>query len=394
MTNIVAITGIGTLTPAGRGIAALWEGISSHDTYLKPIDPQRYFDPTNYTCQVAGQVPSFSDPHLTDAIIAQTDRCSQMAFVAVVDALKMAQLPLDFRAENLPISAKRVALAISTIAAGWTYTEREMNHLWTQGLGAMNRYGLTAGFPAGPQGHISIPFGVEGRTRTFVSERASGAQALIEGAKAILNGDAEIAIAGGTDAPITPLVWSAYDPMLQPTNQLDDQVPTKQTGMLIGEGSTFLLLEEREHARRRGVPILAEIHGWGKRTDPNPLEGSLGREMKSAIRISLNKAGIQPGDIGVIFPGGPALPAEDAAESAAIHDTFERPLPLILPKSKIGHLLGAATPTDVAIAALALNQQALPSQDIPYSDLPIGYALILSTGLGGMYASLILSKSS
>jgi 3-oxoacyl-(acyl-carrier-protein) synthase len=389
MTNVVAITGIGTLTPAGRGVEALWKAVSSEDTYIKPIDPQKYFDPTSYACGVAGQVPFFSDTHLTETIIAQTDRCSQLAFVAVLDALKMAQLPMDFRSENSPVSANRVALAISTIAAGWTYTEREMQNLWTRGVGAMNRYGLTAGFPAGPQGHISIPFGVEGRTRTFVSERASGAQALIEGAKAIQNGEAEIVLAGGTDAPITPIVWSAYDPMLQPTNRLEH----RQTGMLIGEGSTFLLLEEREHARSRGVPILAEVHGWGKRTDPNPLEGSLGREMKLAIHASLKKAGIQPYDVDAIFPGGPALAAEDAAEYAAIQDTFEQTLPLVLPKSTLGHLLGAATATDVAIATLALNHQELPLIDFAHSDLPIDYALILSTALGGMYASLVLGKS-
>ncbi len=217
--RVVAITGIGTLTPAGRGTEALWRSISSGRTCIAPIDPERYFDTSKYSCQVAGQVPPFNEPRvLTESMIAQTDRCSQMALAAVVDALDAARLPMDFRSKDSPISPERVSLTVSTIAAGWTYVEREMRNLWTKGVGAMDRYGLTAGFPAGPQGHISIFFGIQGRTRTFVSERASGAHALIKGAQAIERGDAEIVIAGGTEAPLTPLVWATYHAsnMLQP----------------------------------------------------------------------------------------------------------------------------------------------------------------------------------
>src|SRR5207237_5315671 len=133
-----------------------------------------------------------------------------------------------------------------------------------------------------------------------VSERASGAHALIEGAKAIQRSDADIVIAGGTEAPLTPFAWAAYHAsnMLQPTSQPRDPVHAHQpfvrqhTGMLIGEGSTFLVLEEREHALRRDVPILAEIRGWSRGTDPYPLEGSRkqsGRGLTQAIHTSSNE---------------------------------------------------------------------------------------------------------
>ena len=412
----VAITGIGTLTPAGRGTEALWACLTSGRTRLGPIDAQKYFDPSRYACRVAGQVPSFSEPDvLAESIMAQTDRCSQLALVAVLDALKAARLPMDFRSEGSPVAPERVSLTVATIVAGWTFVEREMRNLWTKGLGAMNPYGLTAGFPAGPQGHISIRFGIEGRTRTFVSERASGAHALIEGAKAIQRSDAEIVIAGGTEAPLTPLIWAAYDSsnMLQPTSQLGDPVHAyrpfvrQHTGMVIGEGSTFLVLEEREHARRRDVPILAEVRGWSRGTDPDPLEGSRkqpGRGLKQAIQASLAQADIQPTAVDVIFPAGPALADEDVAEEAAIRSIFDPSLPIVLPKAVLGHLQGAATATDVAIAALALDRQMLPStQDARVrsdlnsisecAGLPIRHALILSSGLGGMHASLLVSKS-
>ncbi len=415
----VAITGIGTLTPAGRGTEALWASTSSRHTCLRQIDKDKYFDPSSYACQVAGQVPAFSEPRvLTDALMAQTDRCSQMALIAVLDALDVARLPIDFRAGDSPVAAVRVSLTVATIAAGWPYIEREMHNLWTRGVGSMDRYCLTAGFLAGPQGHISILFGVEGRTRTFVSERASGAHALIEGAKAIQRGDADIVIAGGTEAPLTPLTWGAYQAfnMLQPTSQssVHEYQPSAQqhTGMFIGEGSTFLILEEREHALRRGVPILAEISGWGRGTDPHPLEGlskeearrQPGRGLMQAIHTSLAQADIQPTAIDVLLPGGPALVEEDAAEEAAISDLFEPSLPIVTPKVTLGHLLSAATATDVAIAALALDRQVIPpTQDALWRsdfknsgerlDSPMRHVLILSSGLGGMHTSLIVSKA-
>ncbi len=414
--RVATITGIGTLTPEGRGTETLWMCVSSGHTCLGPIDPQKYFDPSRYACQIAGQVPSFSEPRvLTEAMMAQTDRCSQMALVAVLDALEAARLPMDFRSEGSPVAPERVSLTVATIAAGWTYVEREMRNLWTKGVGAMDRYGLTAGFPAGPQGHISILFGVEGRTRTFVSERASGAHALIEGAKAIQRGDADIVIAGGTEAPLTPFAWAAYHAsnMLLPTSQLRDAVHVyrsfvrQHTGMLISEGSTFLVLEEREHALRRDVPILAEVHGWSRGTDPYPLEGSRkepGRGLTQTIRASLAQADIEPTAVDMIFPSGPALAEEDIAEEVAIRNIFDRSPPIVVPKTVLGHLQGAAAATDVAIAALALDRQMIPpTQDVLWcsdlnsisdcTDSPVRQVLILSGGLGGTHASLIVSKS-
>jgi 3-oxoacyl-(acyl-carrier-protein) synthase len=409
----VAITGIGTLTPAGRGTDALWRGISSNHTYLAPIDPETYFDPSGFACQMAGQVPFFSEPRvLTDSMLEQTDRCSQMALVAVLDALDMAELPSDFRAESSPVSPERVSLSVASIAAGWTYAEREMQKMWTQGVGTLNRYGMTASFPAGPQGHIGIFFGVEGRMRTFVSERASGVHALIEGAKAIERGDAEIVIAGGTEAPLTPLVWAAYHSthMLQPTTQSENaaQAAHHHSRMLIGEGSTFLVLEECQHARRRGVPILAEIRGWRRGTDPSPLsEASKQSETGRirAIRASLAQADIPPEAIDLLLPAGPALQEEDSAEEAAIRKVFDRSLPMLMPKTILGHLQGAATATDVAIAALACEQQMIPvPQDAIASSskrtgigkssiFSIQHVLIFSSGLGGMHGNLIISKA-
>lgn len=413
--HAVAITGIGTLTPAGRGTEALWKHLSSGRIASLPIDPQKYFDPSGYACQTAGQVPSFEEPRvLTRTIMAQTGRCSQMALVAVLDALDMARLPLDFRTKNSPVAPERVALAVSTIGAGWAFLEQQMDQLWRQGVKAMDRYGLTAGFLAGPQGHISILFGIEGRARTFVSERVSGAHALIEGARTIERGEAEIAIAGGAEAPLTALAWSAYHAAKgsHPTS-LDEMHPylsslAQQADKLISEGSTFLVLEEAEHARRRGVPILAEIHGWNRGTDPLPLDGSSkqpGKGVMRGIRQSLAMADIQLPAIDALWSACPACTEEEEAEKAAIDSLFTRPLPIVASGTALGHLQGAATATDVAIATLAFERQAVPftrqTEALPSDDNSLTaeetpelrHALVLASGLGGMHANLVISKA-
>ena len=404
--RVVAITGIGTLTPAGRGMEALWARMFSGETCIADIDTEKYFNPSGYACQVAGQVPDFSEPRLTEAPIwGQTDRCSQMALVAALDALEMAQLPLDFRVEASPVRSDRVFLAVGTNAAGWTYLERSMNNLWARGKEAVGRYSLTAGFLAGPQGHVSIFFGVEGGVRTFVSERICGAYALIEGAQAIQRGDAEVAIVGGAESPLSPLSWAAYHSAykLQAEAQSGDQ----PVDMLIGEGSTFLILEEREHALQRGVPILAELCAWGRGTDPYPLPGENkqpGKGLTQIIRKSLVRADIQSDAVGMILPAGPSLAREDSIEEMAISDVFGHSASLTASKKVLGHLQGAAAATDVAIATLALNQQRLlpthdtrfhsqPSPQQESTDTPITHALVLSNGLGGTHASLIISKS-
>jgi len=416
----VVITGIGTVTPAGRGASALWLHAFSGTSCVRPIDPQKYFDASKYDCQVAGQVPCFDEPRvLTKRILAQTDRCTQIALVAALDALDAAKLPIGFLPVILP---ERVSIVVGTVTGGLTFVENDMRNFWTKGKQGTHLYLATASFPASAQGYISICFGVKGRARTFVSERASGAHALIEGANNIQRGQADIVIAGGTEAPITPMVWSAYQSghMLQRTHTMEPAhtyrpFDHKHTGMIIGEGSTFVIFEEREHALRRGVPILAEVRGWSMGTDPTPLTPSEvpkeqpGRWLAKTINASLMQANIQSDDIDVIFPHGSAIAEEDEAELSAITTVFGHDrIPVSIPKVGFGHLQGAAVSTDMAIAVQSLLNQTIPPT--PHAELlevdsglnlvhthaqttEIKHSLILSGGLAGMHACLVVSQS-
>jgi 3-oxoacyl-(acyl-carrier-protein) synthase len=418
--NRIVITGIGTITPAGRGLDALWRHVQSGQSCLEPIDSEVYFDASAYACQVAGQVHTLHEPRvLTERMLAQTDRYSQLALVAVLDALETAQLPRGF----LPVvQPERVSLVVGTAMAGLATIEKEMRTFWTQGKQGVDRYSETAGFPPSAQGHISIHFGVKGRSRTFVSERASGAHALIEGAKMIQRGLADVVIAGGAEAPITSIVWSAYQSsgMVARTSELEPAYTyrpfdSEHMGMIVGEGSTFLVLEEREHAEQRGVPILAEVCGWGMGTDPTPLHisqkavQSPGQTFVRIISTSLDQAHIRSVDIDAIFAHGAALPQEDATERAAMTTVFgDYRVPVTIPKLGFGHLQGAAAATDVAIAVQSLLHHTIPPTpsaqyleavsglDLVYTPVctrELRQSMVLSGGLGGMQACLVVSSS-
>jgi 3-oxoacyl-(acyl-carrier-protein) synthase len=415
----IVITGIGTITPAGRGLDTLWRHVQSGRSCLEPIESALYFDASAYACQVAGQVHNLHEPRvLTERMLAQTDRYSQLALVAVLDALEAARLPQGF----LPVvQPERVSLLVGTAMAGLTTIEKEMRTFWTQGKQSVNRYWETASFPPSAQGHISIHFGIRGRSRTFVSERASGAHALIEGAKMIQRGLADVVIAGGAEAPITSIAWSAYqsNATLVRTSRMEPAhmyrpFDHEHIGMIVGEGSTFLILEERNHAEQRDAPILAEVCGWGMGTDPtslHPLQKTTqdsGQTFARIITASLDQAHIQPANIDILFAHGAALPQEDATERAAITTVFgHNGVPVTIPKVGFGHLQGAAAATDVAIAVQSLLHRTIPpTPSIGYPEAASGLdlvhtqartgelkqSMILSGGLGGMQACLVVSQ--
>lgn len=407
----VVITGIGTVTSAGRRIDSLWEHVCSGHSCLRPIDPE-VFDASIYACQIAGQVRALEEPSLlTKRLKRRTDRSTHLALVAVLDALASARLPVGFLPDVQP---ERVALMVGTVMGGLSYIENEMHAFWTQGTPAVSPHSETAGFPTGTQGYVSICFGVKGRAFTSVSERVSGAHALIEGAKTIQRGQADIVIAGGTDAPLTPIVWSAYHSSNLLTQAHSEDVSTayrpfdrNSTGMVIGEGATFLVFEEYSHAMQRGATILGELSGWSMGTYANDHQE---RGLARLIATCIQHAGISINDIKRVFAHGSGVPEEDAAEAQGLALAFgnvAKDLWITVPKVIFGHVLGAAAPADLAIALQALAYPFIPPAPTlkqPLFDLnfamgssPVSVAvtpsLILSAGLGGMYACLLVSPA-
>lgn len=416
MTRVV-VTGIGAVTPAGLGREALWQQALSGRSCLRRIDR---FDPASYRCQVAGQADAFSARDwLPGRFIKRTDRFTHMAVVAAEMALEDAGLTVGGVAGVQP---DRVAVMVGNVLGGWDFAERELRDLWAHGVREVSPYQATAWFPAAPQGNICIRLGVKGRARTFVCDRASGAYALAHGAETIRRGQADVVIAGGTEQPLSPYAWLCCQTggFLTPAGNAEPEAAYRpfdrgHGGTVVGEGSVFLVLERLDHARDRGAGYVAELAGWALNNDgymPYYTSEPHGQTMSEAIRRSLDRAGIAAGDVGCVIADGSAIPREDAAEVLALKRAFGSnggQVPVTAVKAAYGHLLGAATPADAAIAVQMIEHGVLPpianlGRPAPGFDLDfvtgaprqlaaLRHALVIARGLGGANACLVLSRA-
>lgn len=417
MTRVV-VTGTGAITPAGIGVNALWERALSGKSCVRRIDR---FDPVSYRCQVAGQADAFEAKQwLPGRFVKRTDRFTHLAVVAAEMALASAGVEIG---GPEGIAPERVAVMVGNVLGGWEFAERELRDLWVHGPREVSPYQATAWFPAAPQGNICIRLGIKGRARTFVCDRASAAYALVHGAETIVRGQADVVIAGGTEQPLSPYAWLCCQTgaFLAPTDTTTEPqgayrpFDRSHGGTVVGEGSAFLILERLEHARARGAEILAEVAGWAVNNDgymPYYTSEPHGQTMSTAMVNSLGRAGISADQLGCVLADGSAVPREDASEVLALKSALGghvSQVPVTAVKAAYGHLLGAATAADAVIAVKMLEQRLIPpvanlSQPAPGFNLdfvvgaprpaePLRHLLIVSRGLGGVNACLVLSGS-
>ncbi|MFC8404537.1 beta-ketoacyl-[acyl-carrier-protein] synthase family protein [Streptomyces griseoincarnatus] len=410
----VVITGIGAVTPAGTGLDPLWEGAREGVAHVTAIDR---FDASAYACPAAGQAGFDADAELPSRFVKRTDRFTHLAVHAVRQALEEAGVAI-----GTDVTPERTGVMVGNILGGWEFAERELRNLWTDGPRAVSPYQATAWFPAAPQGNICIDQGVKGPARTFVADRASGAYALIGGAEALLRDRADVVIAGGVEAPLSPYGWLCLETSglgakaratLAP-DELYRPFDAGHGGSVFGEGAVFLILERREHAERRGATILGELAGWGVSTDgymPYYTVEPTGQVLGRAMRTAVDRAGVSGEDLGAVFAHGSAIPFEDVTEGYALHEAFGPTavhVPVTVPKSGFGHLLGAAAPADVALALRGMREETVPAtvnldRPAPGIDLDLvrgearpapgwEHTLVVSRGLGGVNACLVLRR--
>ncbi|MGA5147948.1 beta-ketoacyl-[acyl-carrier-protein] synthase family protein [Streptomyces griseoincarnatus] len=410
----VVITGIGAVTPAGTGLDPLWEGAREGVAHVTAIDR---FDASAYACPAAGQAGFDADAELPSRFVKRTDRFTHLAVHAVRQALEEAGVAI-----GTDVTPERTGVMVGNILGGWEFAERELRNLWTDGPRAVSPYQATAWFPAAPQGNICIDQGVKGPARTFVADRASGAYALIGGAEALLRDRADVVIAGGVEAPLSPYGWLCLETSglgakaratLAP-DELYRPFDAGHGGSVFGEGAVFLILERREHAERRGATILGELAGWGVSTDgymPYYTVEPTGQVLGRAMRTAVDRAGVSGEDLGAVFAHGSAIPFEDVTEGYALHEAFgptAAHVPVTVPKFGFGHLLGAAAPADVALALRGMREETVPAtvnldRPAPGIDLDLvhgearpapgwEHTLVVSRGLGGVNACLVLRR--
>lgn len=404
----VVVTGIGAVTPAGRGAEALWESARDGASHITAIDR---FDASAYACPAAGQTDFDPLDHLPERFVKRTDRFTHLAVHAVREALRDADVTVGGT-----VAPDRTGVMVGNVLGGWEFTERELRKLWNDGTRAVSPYQATAWFPAAPQGNICIDQGVKGPARTFVADRASGAYALIGGAQALRRGHADLVLAGGVEAPLSPYGWLLMETSGLGAKQRGALGPgelyrpfdTDHGGSVFAEGAVFLVLERREHAEARGARILGELAGWGVTTDgrmPYRTVEPTGRVLARAVR------GASPEAPDVVFAHGSGIPAEDVTEGYALHEAYggeAARLPVTAPKSGFGHLLGGAAAADTALALRAMPENLVPptvNLDRPAPGIgldlvrgaarPVGdwrSTLVVSRGLGGVNACLLLNR--
>jgi len=421
MTRIV-ITGMGIISPYGVGAELLWENVLAGQTALKDLTG---FETGHLNRRIGGQLTNFqARDYISPRLARKIDRFSTFGVIASLLALRQAGL---LRENNTAIwqgeenGGHRVGITVGNNLGGWEFAERELRNLWALGPRDVSPYIAAAWFPAAAQGNISLSFGIKGVGRTFISERASSALALLHAADALTRGRADIMLAGGTEAPLSPYACLFYEKSGQLSRQAASGSPASYRpfdkdadGLVVGEGAAFFVLERAEDAQARGASILAELAGWASTNDGfDPVRAAPdGRRYAAAMTRAMERASITPAEVGCIFAAGSALPDEDFSETRALHLALGETaphVPVTAPKAAFGNLFGAAHSLDLALAILALRDGLIPptlnlDESAPGCDLDyvsqtvrpakkMSHCLVNARGLGGSNASVVVRKA-
>ncbi len=408
----VAVTGVGLVSPLGIGNAENWKALLEGRSGIGPITR---FDPSAFTCRIAGEVKGF-DPsrYVEKKEIKKMDTFIHYGMAAAHLAMEDSGLPVNDG------NRERIAVVVGSGIGGLPIIEETQKKYVESGGNprVISPFFITALIVNEAGGNISIKYGLKGPNLATVTACTTGAHAVGEAYRMIQYGEADAAIAGGTESVITPLAVGGFAVMRALSTRNDEPQRASRPwdknrdGFVMGEGAGLVILEEMEAARKRGARIYCELAGYGLSGDAYhiaaPSEDGDGpaRVMKNALL----DAGIEPEQIDYINAHGTSTPAGDKVETMAIKMVFgdhARRLAVSSTKSMTGHLLGAAGGLETAICALAVHDQAIPptinyETPDPECDLDyvpnearrtrVRYVLSNSFGFGGTNACLILKK--
>jgi len=357
----VVITGLGVVAANGIGKEAFWRATSRGISGIKPISRH----PTSeLPISVAGEVSDFMvNDYIERKLVNRTDRMTHFVLAAVQEALQDAKIALE--QEN----PQRVGAVIANTIGGVEYLLEQARILYTRGPRFMSVYSAIAWLQVANVGQISIRHGIQGYCKTPVNDTASGLNALGMAYRAIRRKAADIIIAGGCEAFLYPFVlfMLAHSGFAALGNDPNAYRPfdRRAAGLLAAEGAGICMLEEYEHARRRGAPIYGEIVGYGQTNDAHGLvaPSSNGSQYARAIQLVMQEAQLQPQDVGYFSLDGQAIPSSDQGEAEALHMVFGSELaqlPVSIPRTMLGHSYAAAGALDAITALLALQHGIIP----------------------------------
>jgi 3-oxoacyl-[acyl-carrier-protein] synthase II len=409
MRKRVVITGMGCITPVGNSVESLWESISNGVSGIGYIT---HFDASEHKTRIAAEVKDFDPSALFGSKEARRmDRFSQFALAAAQQAIENAQLQInDSNRDQIGVILGTGIGGIGTLIEQYqVFTER--------GASRVSPFMVPMMLPDAAAGMLAIHFGIRGPNYAVITACATGTNAVGEAAEMIRRGQADVVLAGGSEAAILPLAMAGMNAMTAlSTHNEDPQRASRpfdlhRDGFVMGEGGAVLVLEELSHAQQRHAPILAEVTGYGCTNDAYhvsaPAENGSGAA--KCMAQALINADLSPLDIDYINAHGTSTPLNDKSETAAIKTVFGEKaysVPISSTKSMTGHLLGASGAVEAIICVLSLQRQLIPptiNYEHPDPECDLDYVpnqsrsavlrniMSNSFGFGGHNATIILS---
>jgi len=411
-TRRVVVTGLGLLCSVGNTAPEVWKQLLAGASGMAPIHG---FDATGFPVTFAAEVKNF-DPlqFLEKKEARKMGRFIHYAFAATQEAMQQSGLEIN------DANRDRVGVFIGSGIGGFEVIEREHSNLLNGGPRKMSPFFIPAAIVNMAAGQISIRYGARGPISATATACATSANSIGDSVRMILHGDADVMIAGGTEAAVTSMSVGGFAAMRALSTRNDDPTHASRPfdkdrdGFVIGEGAGILILEELEFAKARGAKILAEMIGYGMSADAYHMTGIApeGQGAQRAMRAALKDAGIKPEEVGYVNAHATSTPAGDGNESRAIEAVFgehatSHKLKISGTKSMTGHLLGGAGGLEAGITVLSLVNQILPptmNLDNPDPECTLDYvpnkpishsfdiALSNSFGFGGINATLIMRR--
>lgn len=404
----VVITGMGAITPIGNSVEEFWNGIKEGKIGFGPIT---YFDTADYRCKLAAEVKDFDPTQYMDKKSARRmEQFCQFAVAAAGQAIADAGLIME--QEDPYMVGCSVGSGIGSLQA----MEREYDRLKEKGPGRVGPMLVPLMISNMAAGNVSIAYGLKGKSLNVVTACATGTHSIGEAYRTIQYGDADVMVAGGTESSITPIGIAGFSALTALSFSEDPQrasIPfgKDRNGFVMGEGSAVVVLEELEHAKRRGAKIYAELIGYGCSSDAyhitSPAEDGSGAA--TAMLNALKDGGVAPEELTYINAHGTSTHHNDLFETRAIKLTFGEhayDLKINSTKSMVGHLLGAAGAVEFVTCVKEIQEgyihrtvglrETEEELDLNYCrdsyEEEVPYALTNSLGFGGHNASLLLKK--
>ncbi len=409
MARRVVVTGIGLICGVGNKTQEVWSNLLAGASGIGRIT---HFDAANYACQIAAEVKNF-DPlnFIEKKEVKKMGRFIHLAIAAADEAMGMSGLKVT------PENAENIGVHIGSGIGGFDIIEREHTALMEGGPRKISPFFIPAAIVNLAAGHVSMRFGAKGPNEATATACTTSAHSVGDSFRIIQHRDADVMIAGGSEAAITPMGVGGFAAMRALSTRNDEPGKASRPwdrdrdGFVIGEGAGILILEELEHARARGAEPMAEIVGYGMSgdayhiTQPAPEHEGGFRVMKNAVR----DAGLKPTEISYVNAHGTSTPIGDRLEAHAIRNFFgDHKLAVSSTKSMTGHLLGGAGGLEAGVTALALRDQILPptvnleNQDPSTGDMDfvpnqarkasLEYAMSNSFGFGGTNGALLFRR--